>query len=284
MEETFMGPHTSYIICATQRSGSTLLCEALKNTNIAGYPEEYFDALEHTGVPRRPLEYVQELKDQALLDIFAGRDQPDEEQRQPPPGMSYAAYLDWAIQKSTSPNGVFGTKLMWGYFPDFISKLLAIPQYRDMKDVPIPELLATIFPNLHYIYVTRRDKVGQAISLWRALQTWTWRREDATQTSDDTKHAHELIFHYGAIDHLVMLIAQYEAGWQQFFAAHQIQALTVVYEDLIVNYEEIARAVLHYLDIAVPQDLALVPPRMQRQSDNISARWAEQYYELKKQV
>ncbi|MBE9506501.1 MAG: hypothetical protein IMY86_00490, partial [Chloroflexi bacterium] len=37
-----MRPHTSYLICATNRSGSSLLCEALKNTGIAGRPEEYF--------------------------------------------------------------------------------------------------------------------------------------------------------------------------------------------------------------------------------------------------
>ena len=32
----------SYMICATPRSGSTLLCEALRNTGLAGYPDEYF--------------------------------------------------------------------------------------------------------------------------------------------------------------------------------------------------------------------------------------------------
>jgi LPS sulfotransferase NodH len=37
-----MQPHTSYLICATNRSGSFLLYEALKNTGLAGYPEEYF--------------------------------------------------------------------------------------------------------------------------------------------------------------------------------------------------------------------------------------------------
>ena len=37
-----MKPHTSYIICAVKRSGSFLLCEALKNTGLAGNPEEYF--------------------------------------------------------------------------------------------------------------------------------------------------------------------------------------------------------------------------------------------------
>ena len=37
-----MKPHTSYVICAVQRSGSFLLCEALKTTGLAGNPEEYF--------------------------------------------------------------------------------------------------------------------------------------------------------------------------------------------------------------------------------------------------
>jgi LPS sulfotransferase NodH len=31
-----MQPHISYLICATNRSGSFLLCEALKNTSLAG--------------------------------------------------------------------------------------------------------------------------------------------------------------------------------------------------------------------------------------------------------
>lgn len=37
-----MKPHTSYVIYAVQRSGSFLLCEALKNTGMAGNPDEYF--------------------------------------------------------------------------------------------------------------------------------------------------------------------------------------------------------------------------------------------------
>jgi LPS sulfotransferase NodH len=41
-KELTMRPHTSYLVCATPRSGSFLLCEALKNTALAGQPEEYF--------------------------------------------------------------------------------------------------------------------------------------------------------------------------------------------------------------------------------------------------
>ena len=47
---------TSYLVCATPRSGSTLLCEALAVTGVAGRPYEFFEALPATGVPRRPLD------------------------------------------------------------------------------------------------------------------------------------------------------------------------------------------------------------------------------------
>jgi len=35
-------PVVSYLVAATQRSGSTLLCRALADTGVAGRPEEYF--------------------------------------------------------------------------------------------------------------------------------------------------------------------------------------------------------------------------------------------------
>ena len=35
----------AYLVCATQRSGSTLLCELLKGTEVAGVPDEYFEEL-----------------------------------------------------------------------------------------------------------------------------------------------------------------------------------------------------------------------------------------------
>ena len=37
-----MSVSVSYLICAIQRSGSFLLCEALTNSRIGGVPQEYF--------------------------------------------------------------------------------------------------------------------------------------------------------------------------------------------------------------------------------------------------
>ncbi len=268
-----MRPHTSYLVCATQRSGSTLLCELLKNTHLAGYPEEYFDALRSTGVPQRPLEYFAGVVDDALLEVFKGRTHPDEELRQPPPGMTFEQYVDAIIEQCTSPNGVFGTKLMWNYFPDFVSKLRDIPRYHDL---PTSAIFASLFPNLHYIFVTRRDKLGQAISLWKGLQTWTWRAEDG-----EKKTEHKLIFHYGAIDHLVRMLERNEQGWQRFFAQYRIQPLHITFENLIAAKEETARNVLQSLGIPIAPDATFVLPYMRRQADDLSEVWIQQYHAIK---
>ena len=131
-------PHTSYLICATPRSGSFLLCEALINTGIAGNPGEYFwQGDEPTWAERWNVS-------------------------------SYAGYLAKAIEQGTTPNGVFGAKMMWGYFDDFIGKVRHIAPY---AEAPLPRLLPMVFSNLHYIWITRRDKVRQAVSHWKALQT-----------------------------------------------------------------------------------------------------------------
>src|SRR3712207_78955 len=66
-----MTPRLSYLICATPRSGSTLLCHALDGTGISGHPDEHFEVLLETGQPRQPRDYFQRSNDPevwALLD------------------------------------------------------------------------------------------------------------------------------------------------------------------------------------------------------------------------
>ena len=46
-------PTVSYLICSTPRTGSSLLCDALTATGVAGRPEEYFQFRARTGYPRR---------------------------------------------------------------------------------------------------------------------------------------------------------------------------------------------------------------------------------------
>ncbi|MFL5661688.1 MAG: Stf0 family sulfotransferase [Ktedonobacteraceae bacterium] len=270
-----MQPHTSYLICATPRCGSTLLCEALINTGLAGQPKEYFEHLRQTGQPRRPQEYF--LADSAIACQLGDYSRLDDEAKLSECylGSAYSAYLAQVIEEGTTPNGVFGAKVMWGYLDDFISNLRGIPGYQEL---PAPDLLSTIFPNLCYIWATRRNKVRQAVSLWRAIQTWTWKQEET-----DGAHlvAQELLFNFAAIDHLVQQIEAHEAEWQNYFATHDIQPFIVVYEELTEAYEQTALDILYYLRIPLYERLTFNGRRLKQQSDDISEEWVQRYNSLK---
>src|SRR5258705_1752148 len=77
-------------------------------------------------------------------------------------------HLDAALREGTTPSGVFGAKLMWSYFNDFIALMRGIPRFAGLGD---GSLLNAAFPELRYVFVSRSDKVRQAVSLWRALPT-----------------------------------------------------------------------------------------------------------------
>jgi LPS sulfotransferase NodH len=283
-------PSRSYLICATPRSGSTLLCEALKGTGLAGVPEEYFEALRHSGRPRRPQEYFIGAHDRTILRHLGEHTSMDGR-----PGRSplwdrhdYEPFLRWAIGQGTTPNGVFGAKLMWGYFGDFVSLLREIPAYREL---PIQELLPAVFPDLRYVRVVRANKVRQAVSLWKAVQTATWRQEqsgvadgveiaDAAEPDASNGHGPRLKFHFHAIEHLLDQILANEACWDAFFEHGGIKPRVIVYEDFVDSYEETAIDVLRYIGTEAPESVSL-ERRMQRQTDDINRRWARRFSELK---
>ena len=279
-----MRPHQSYLICATPRSGSTFLCEVLTNTGIAGNPKEYFEALKDTGLPRRPKEYFTELDNAEISEILGNYSRLDDESVQPLfwDSSSYPGYLAQVLEEGTSSNCVFGAKMMWGYFDDFIQNLRLIPGHRDLA---VPDLMATIFPNLQYIWVTRLDKVRQAVSLWKAIQTWTWKMEEehSLSTSKAQSSSHTLTFNFEAIDHLVRRILVHEACWQQYFEQSSIQPFTVVYEQLTEAYEQTLFKILHYLQIPIPKNLMLPKPRMKKQADALSEEWVHHYYRIKRE-
>jgi len=58
---------------------------------------------------------------------------------------TYGEYLAWALEEGTTPNGVFGAKLMWGYLGDFAELLRGI---EGMSERTLPDLLARSFPGL----------------------------------------------------------------------------------------------------------------------------------------
>ena len=287
-----MQPDRSYLVCATPRSGSTLVCHALEETGVAGRPEEYFEALRHSGRPRRPEEYFLGIDDQSIRDHLGERGVGSELAPRSPlwSRAAYDRYLEWAFEAGTTPNGMFAAKLMWGYFNDFVSLLRSIPRYRD---VPFAELLPEVFPELTFVRVVRANKLRQAVSLWKAVQTATWREDQAQAKAASVEedgsppyrtfleeHRPQLRFHYRAIDHLLDQILAEEKSWDAFFEHTGIKPVLVLYENFAADYEASTMHLLDRLALSPPEGFAF-EPRMKRQSDRVNDDWVKRYSELR---
>jgi LPS sulfotransferase NodH len=152
----------SYLVCATQRSGSTLLCELLKDTGVAGRPEEYFEARSDTGVPSHPGDYLEGLPrtGAGIRDDTTPPPAPDDSSLV---GLeSYREHLDRSFELGTTPNGVFGAKLMWRNLADLQRLTGELPEYANFD---LFELLERLVRNPRHMCSTHSDKVRQAVSL-----------------------------------------------------------------------------------------------------------------------
>src|SRR5690242_16750524 len=129
--ECMVHPHTSYLILATPRSGSYLLCEGLIRTRLAGNPTEYFGPVQTEAIMKH-------------LNTS-----------------NYKECLAWILAQGTTPNGVFGGKVIWNFHAEFVSCLREGLGHQELQAHELPP---KAFPNLRYIWMTRRDKVRQAIS------------------------------------------------------------------------------------------------------------------------
>ncbi len=276
-------PQRSYLVCSTPRSGSTLVCKALRDTGLAGRPEEYFEALRSTGRPRRPEEYFAGVDDRSIFDELGDPD----DSGAPPPAWSrtaYDRYLDWAMEQGTTDNGVFGAKLMWQYLGDFVGLLRNIPEYRDL---PLAGLLPAAFPDLTFVRVVRANKIRQAVSLWKAVQTASWSDRDDSSKSGEApyrafldEHKPQLRFHYRAISHLLDQTLAAEASWDAFFEHTRIKPILVLYENFYADYAASTLGILDRLGLEAPPDFD-PEPQMKRQSDGVNDDWARRFSELR---
>jgi trehalose 2-sulfotransferase len=251
----------TYFVCATPRSGSTLLCRSLAETGVAGRPGEYFERLRHSGLPREPREYFETIGDTSLLELLpetrAGDLADADLERE----------LPRSLAAGTTPNGVFGAKLMWGYFGDFLTRL------GTSLDGPAVERLTERFGPISWIHVTRAGKVAQAVSLWRAVQTRAWSADDAPETHP--------VYDARGIAHLRDQLTEQDAAWRAWFGAKAIDPLVVEYERLTTEHAATLRDVLAHLDLEVER---IPDPPMDRQGDERSDRWVARFNEEKELV
>ncbi len=267
-------PMLSYLVCATPRSGSTLLCRALDQSGVAGHPEEYFEALHRSGLPRRPHEYFDPDRHANIVERLAFREMP-EGMAKPNPLWhpdTYDQYLDWAVREGTTPNGVFGAKLMWGYLGDFAQLLRGID---GLAGRPLPELLARVFPGLRYVQHHAREQGAPSRLAVEGcadavVEARGGRRGQARRRA---------VFSFRAINYLVRLLTAHDASWDAYFLGLGHEPLKLTYEELAQGTEAVIARVLEHLGIPVPGGQALETPRLSVQADAVTEEWVRRFDE-----
>lgn len=238
---------SSYLVCATHRSGSNLLCMGLWHSDLAGRPQEFLSPTRE-----QPLATEHGLTD---------------------PQQSYAGYLSDAVAKRQTPNGVFGSKVMWKHLEHFRASLLADPAWATGGPSDPWALLQTVLPQPRCLWMRRRNTVRQAISLVKAKQTNIYN----TMQLGEKAPAADPVYDFAAIDKERRRFANEDALWLQFFQDNQIPFRELFYEDFAKDYTHTIAHLLDWLEIDRPEPFVLRPPDYQPQSDATNRDWEARY-------
>ena len=154
-------------------------------------------------------------------------------------------YIELIIANTTTPNGVFGDK-------DFYYRHLFF-------NFPFDKY------NPKYIYLSRRDKIRQGISLYKARMSGKWNSLGITSrelTEDD--------FSYEQISRRISWVTAQDAAWLQFFKQRNITPCHVIYEEFIEDMGgTVSRVLKETLNIDFPSEK--VPASiLEKQSDELS--------------
>ena len=235
----------SYLICATPRSGSTLLCGLLRSTGVAGRPESYFRRqsvsayADEWGLPRRG---------DALAEVDG--------------------YVRAAVAAGSTSNGVFGARIMWGTMTELTD---ALSDAHPGGTASALDLLTDAFGAIRFLHLRRVDTVAQAVSWARAEQTHYWHPGEETVAGGQEPH-----YDRGLIDELVHTITRHERGWQEWFAGQGLSPYELTYEDLAEDPTGVAAAVLEHLGLVLPPDRTITV-RDHRQADDLNADWISRH-------
>jgi LPS sulfotransferase NodH len=226
-------------------------------SGVAGHPTEHVETVRALGRPAEPREYFAGLDDPGVLDLLPAS------APAPPHTAPPRERLDVMIRHARTPNGVFGTKLMWGYMDDLQECLTELPELAPLGE---SERLTALLGDVRYVHVHREDVVAQAVSMWRAVQTRAWRAEDDDACAPRYSHA--------GIHHLVGMFQAHERAWRGWFAAEGVEPLSIGYEEIAGDPPSALRRTLEHIGVSGPAPLE---PPLRRQAGTESREWAARY-------
>jgi trehalose 2-sulfotransferase len=223
---------TCYIVAATPRTGSNLLCGGLIKSQVAGNPQEFFE-------PENETKWRGEL------------------------GVSmderYELFVEAAKRYGTRGD-VYGMKIHWWHVAD----LARNAGFRGRPE----DVLEHYFPGAMYVNIVRRDRLAQALSWFRAIETNEWFRLRGTPPPVEPPRLDP-----NAVRALILDIKRQESEWMRYFYERGISALTVQYEELVRDRRGQIGRVLAFLGKDPTAAAAIPDPVLIRQADEVTERW-----------
>ena len=157
------------------------------------------------------------------------------------------------FRRRTSPTGWFGLKAHWPQFSPFIS------------DEPMFEKLAI----KKYIYIERRDKIAQAISMVIAQQSNSW--------ISFQKPTCEVSYDFEAINKAMSALVAQETEWEKFFNDSRISPLRIIYEDLQQEPHENMQKIRDFFGLTTNNANRNVKHRPKQQATDTNIIWKKQF-------
>ncbi len=246
-----MKNYQSYIICTSPRSGSTLLCKLLAVTGKSGNPESYF---------HNP-SISDWLSNLDLSPKHSGRE-------------CYVlnAIMDAVRERGTGNTGMFGLRLQRKSF-DFLIEKIGVLHPGLSSDA---KRFQAVFGNTLFIYLTRDNKLEQAISFVKATQSGLWHRAPDGTELERLSAPKELVYDADEIArHLVGLTAL-DNDWEDWFAGEKIDRMCVSYTELSDDPKEVLARILDRLGVG--REVAKgIRPAVAKLADATNQNWMKRF-------
>jgi len=192
------GASFRYVLCSTPRCGSNLVGEMLRETGLAGDPHEYLNQRYIAGFLRTREDKTRKL------DV-----------------KDYLAQLE---RRRTSPNGVFGVKIHFEHLESL---------WKGRKKAAAAFLRG--FDK--FVLLTRRDKIAQAVSLYKARETQIWSSLDYDfLDADDPRRAIKPGFDAVRIAKALSDLIADETHWRTLLESQSLPYVELCYEDVVADY------------------------------------------------
>jgi hypothetical protein len=133
-----------------------------------------------------------------------------------------------------------------------------------------PALLEVLSP-ITFIYISRQDRIAQAVSMAKALQTGQW-----TSRMEAGPGAH-LQYDFAMIANCLNDVARQDQDWRGWFDAHGITPYQVTYDDLTSDADGVVRSIVGLLGVQNDESDVVDVPSVDKQGDETNEEWIERF-------